>query len=74
MDLRDLGRWVLGLGLTLAAAGAVLLLLPKIPWLGRLPGDIAIERDRFKFYAPLGTSLLLSLVVSAILWLVNKWR
>lgn len=64
--------WVLILmGLLLAVIGAVVLLTPSIPWLGRLPGDIRIERENFRFYFPLTTCLILSVVVSLVLWLVR---
>lgn len=60
-------------GVLLALAGAVWLLAPSIPWLGRLPGDIAIERDNFRFYFPLTTCVLLSLILTAIVWVVRQF-
>jgi hypothetical protein len=63
------------IGLLLAAVGLAWLLLPNIPWLGRLPGDIRWEGERGSFYFPIATCLLLSLVFSAVLWLVQLlWR
>jgi hypothetical protein len=59
-------------GLVIAAAGALLLLSGKVPWLGRLPGDFLIRREKFTFYFPLATSLLISLILSVILWLFRK--
>ena len=56
-----------------AVAYGVAIKWPQAPF-GRLPGDIAIERERFRFYAPLATSLLLSVAVSAILWLIAYLR
>lgn len=69
-----------GPGRTLIIAGCILLLIgilftlaPKIPtWLGRLPGDIAFKRGNFSFYFPLATCLLLSVILSFILWLLRK--
>lgn len=58
-------------GLVLVAAGLLWPLLSKIG-LGRLPGDFVIERENFKVYIPLGTSLLISVVLSLIAWLI--WR
>ena len=56
-------------------AGGVLLLVgllfslgARLPWLGRLPGDLVIERENFRFYFPLATSILMSIVLSAIAW------
>ncbi len=72
--MAGLGKLLLISGLLVAAVGALLLLGERFPWLrlGRLPGDLAVERERFKLYVPLGTSLLLSLVVSLVLWLLSR--
>lgn len=69
-----MGRLLVGAGLLLAAVGALLLLADRFPGLriGRLPGDISVERGSFRFYFPLGTSIVLSLVVSLILWLLHR--
>lgn len=61
-------------GLVLLAAGVLLFLVPHVPWLGRLPGDIRVERPNFRFYAPLTTSIIISVVLSLVLWLVARWR
>lgn len=64
--------WVLVIvGVLIAVVGLVWLLAPSVPWLGKLPGDIAIERQNFRFYFPLATCVLLSLVLSGIMWLVR---
>ncbi len=64
--------WILILiGLLIAGVGVLVLLAPSIPWLGRLPGDVAIERDNFRFYFPLTTCILISILLTAILWLVR---
>ena len=60
------------LGLVIAGIGAIWLLAPQIPWLGRLPGDIAVERPNFRFYFPVVTCIVLSLLLTGILWLV-RW-
>lgn len=60
-------RLLIALGLLLLLAGIAWPWLSKLPW-GRLPGDIAIEREGFGFYFPLATSLLVSVVVSLLLW------
>ena len=51
--------------------GVVWLLAPSIPWLGRLPGDIMIGRENFRFYFPVMTCILLSLLLTGIMWLVR---
>jgi len=65
------GWTLLIIGGLIALMGLVWLLSPQIPWLGRLPGDIAIERENFRFYFPLTTCILLSLVLTGLLWLVR---
>lgn len=66
----DAGRALMLMGGALLVIGALLSLGPKMPWLGRLPGDIVVERDNFRFYFPLATSILISIVLSiaAALW------
>jgi len=64
--------WLLILvGILIAGIGVVWLFLPSIPWLGKLPGDIMIEREHFRFYFPLATCILLSLLLTGIIWLVR---
>lgn len=59
-------------GLVLLLAGLLWPYLGKIP-LGRLPGDIAIERENFRLYLPITTSILVSLLLSLLLWLLRKF-
>ncbi|RMF31561.1 MAG: DUF2905 domain-containing protein [Bacteroidetes bacterium] len=69
-----LGKLLMGLGLFLLLAGALLYFFSgKLDWLGRLPGDIRIERENFRFYFPLTTMLLLSLVLSLLLHLIRRF-
>ncbi len=71
-----LGRALLGVGILLAVLGVILLLAERFPGLplGRLPGDIRIERPGFRLYLPLGTSIAVSLVLSLALWLLSRLR
>ena len=66
------GKILIILGVLLIIAGALFLHGDKVPFLGRLPGDIRIERQNFTFFFPLGTCLLLSVLVSLILWLFRR--
>lgn len=66
-----MSRFLIILGLVILVAGLAWPWLSKLG-LGRLPGDIVIERDNFSFYFPLTTGILLSLVLSALLWLMNR--
>ncbi len=73
-DHAGFGWMLLVLGLVIAGVGLVWILAPSIPWLGRLPGDIRIERENFRFYFPLVTCLLLSLALSLVVWLIRLLR
>ncbi len=70
--MSDLARFLILLGVILVVLGLALLLLPKIPGLGRLPGDIIIKRENFTFYFPLGTCILVSFILSLIFWLGRR--
>jgi hypothetical protein len=65
--LPDVGRWLLFVGLALAGLGLLFILAGRIPFVGRLPGDIRIQRDGFSCFVPLATSVLLSLVLTILL-------
>ena len=73
-DHAGFGWMLLILGLVIAGIGLVWILAPSIPWLGRLPGDIRIERENIRCYFPLVTCLLLSLGLSLILWAIRLFR
>ncbi len=66
-----LAKTLIIIGIVFILLGGILLFAGKIPWLGRLPGDIVIKKESFSFYFPLTTSLLLSALLSFILFL---WR
>ena len=71
-ELQPLGRLLIVAGLVLAGLGVLLSLGGRIPGLGRLPGDIIIERGSFRLYLPLATSILLSLLLTGVLWLLRR--
>jgi hypothetical protein len=64
-------RWLITLGIVLVVAGLLWPVLQKLG-LGRLPGDVVIERGNFRLYLPLGTSILISVVLSLLLWLLHR--
>ena len=71
----DLGRWLISLGALLLLVGIVFLALGRVPGLGRLPGDIVIEREGLTVFIPLGTMLLVSLVLTILANLIARiWR
>jgi len=69
----QLGRLLLISGIVLAVVGFILMLGPKLPFrLGRLPLDFHYQRDNFSFYFPLGTSILISVLLTLVLGLLNR--
>jgi hypothetical protein len=73
-NLEPVGRSLLLIGLVVAAVGLVLILAPRIPLLGKLPGDITFQRDGVTVVIPLATMLLISLVLTVILNLLGRGR
>ena len=73
-ELQPLGRALVVFGIILTLCGVALLVAPNIHWLGRLPGDILIRRERFAFYFPLTSCLLASVLLSLLLWLAGRFR
>jgi Protein of unknown function (DUF2905) len=70
-EMAIMNRWLIVFGIVLIAAGLLWPLLQKLG-LGRLPGDIVIEGENFRIYIPIATSLIVSVVLSLILWLLNR--
>ena len=68
----SIGKSLIIIGLIIAVIGLILTLAGRIPWIGRLPGDIYVKRENFTFYFPLATSIIISLILSFILWLFRK--
>ena len=62
----SVGKLLIMCGLILAAVGGVMLLVGRVPFIGRLPGDIYIQRKNFAFYFPLATSILLSIILTLL--------
>ena len=71
-DLQPIGRLLIVAGVALAVIGVVLVLGPRIPLLGQLPGDFHIETDSVRVFIPLGTMLLLSLILTIVLNVLNR--
>ena len=70
--MNDLGRSLIVVGLLIALVGVVLLLAGRVPWLGRLPGDIYIQRGNWSFYFPVVTSLVVSVLLTLLFWLFGR--
>jgi hypothetical protein len=67
-----IGRLLIVGGVVLAVVGLVLVLAPNIPFLGRLPGDIRVDSGNVKVFAPLGTMLLVSIILTIVINLLNR--
>jgi hypothetical protein len=72
--MNDLAKGIILVGVVLIVVGLLLLVFQKVPFLGRLPGDFLIKREKFTFYFPLATSIIVSLLISLVLYLFSKWR
>ena len=70
--MSELGRALIVLGVVIAVVGLVLVFFGRVPWIGRLPGDIHVQRGNWTFYFPLGTSILLSIFLTLVLWLIGR--
>jgi len=70
----EMAKFIIVIGAVLVIVGFVMLFLQKVPFLGRLPGDILIKKENFTFYFPFATSIIVSIIVSLILYLISKFR
>jgi hypothetical protein len=70
---RNLGLYILSFGVILVVVGIIIYFFhDKLGWIGRLPGDIRVERPGFRLYIPITTMLLASVVLSVVLWLIKR--
>lgn len=70
--MNELGKWLFVTGLVIAGIGLLLWSGLGKGWLGRLPGDIHVEREHFSFHFPIVTCLLLSVLLTILLWLFRR--
>jgi len=70
--MAEFGKTLIFFGLLLLIVGVILSLAGKLPWLGNLPGDVTIERGRFSFYFPITTCIIVSIVVSLVLYFFRR--
>lgn len=71
-EFQPLGKFLIIAGIMIVLLGVILLFAGKIPFIGRLPGDIVYKGKNFTFYFPIVTSILLSIVISLILYFIKK--
>jgi hypothetical protein len=77
-EWNTLGKILIGIGIGIVALGVLLVVVDRVPglgnafsWLGKLPGDVSIKRDNFSFYFPIGTSIVLSVLLSLLFYLLG---
>ncbi|HSR11658.1 MAG TPA: DUF2905 domain-containing protein [Thermodesulfobacteriota bacterium] len=71
-DPSGFGKILLVIGIVIALAGLAFMFGGKVPWLGRLPGDITLKGKNYTFYFPLATSIVVSIILSVIFYLINR--
>jgi len=67
-----MGRSLIIIGVIIVITGIIFTIAPKVPFLGRLPGDILIKRENFVFYFPLATSIIVSIILSLIFYFFTR--
>ena len=70
----DLAKTVIILGTILVIAGLVMLVMTKVPFFSKLPGDVVIKKEHFTLSLPLTTSFIISIIISLMLYLIGKFR
>ena len=70
--IQHVGKFLIILGMIIIAVGGLLLFTGKIPYIGKLPGDILIQKKNYTIYFPLATSIIISLIITLIFWLIGR--
>jgi hypothetical protein len=73
-NFQSIGKFFIIAGIVIIAIGILLTFFNKIPFIGKMPGDIIIKRENFTFYFPIVTSIILSIILTLIFYLINKFR
>lgn len=71
--MAEFGRMLMWLGGSLLLLGALLTMSGRVPWLGHLPGDLVVKRENFTLFAPIGSMIVLSLLLSLLLNLIGRF-
>ncbi|MDQ3534416.1 MAG: DUF2905 domain-containing protein [Bacteroidota bacterium] len=72
--MTGIGRLIIIAGFLLIIIGLIIYFSDKLPFIGKMPGDILVKKKNFTFYFPIVTSIILSIVISLILYLINRFR
>lgn len=67
-----IGRYLILIGVMIVIIGVIIAFFPKIPFLGKLPGDLHYRKDNFSFYFPITTSIVISLILSLIFYIIGR--
>jgi uncharacterized protein HemY len=70
--LFSLGKVLIIIGVVIAGIGIILVLRPEVSWLGKLPGDILIKKDNFRFYFPVTTCIIISIILTLLFYLFKR--
>jgi uncharacterized protein HemY len=70
--MEEFGRILIFFGILISFFGVFLMLFPKVPFLGKLPGDILIKKDNFTFFFPLTTSIIISIILTLLFFLFGR--
>ena len=70
--MNDLGKSIIAIGIVLVIVGVIITVAGKMPGVGKLPGDIFIKKENFSFYFPLTTCILLSIILSVVMYCIGK--
>jgi len=68
-----MGKFLIITGAIIILLGVIIYFSDRLPFIGKLPGDIVVKRENFTFYFPLATSIVLSIIISIVLYLINKF-
>lgn len=71
-NISGLGKMIFIAGIIIAVVGLIIMFFNKIPFIGKMPGDIIIKKDNFTFYFPIVTSILLSIILSLIIYFLRR--
>ena len=67
-----MGKMLIVMGIILILLGIIMTVGPKIPWMGKLPGDIIIKKEHFSFYFPLTSCIIISIILTLLFYLLRK--
>ena len=73
MDIQEIGKWLVVAGLVVLVTGGLLILLGRLPFFGQLPGDFTFQGQNVSCFVPLGTMIVVSLLLTVLLNIVLRW-